>query len=92
MNLLHQVTFLTLSDASVKPDPKTHVNWTLNVLAVQVDWNALPLVGSVGEQNANINEIVSNDDDRHEKFECDDENMLEYIFGLWWLSIYKTFQ
>ena len=30
----------------------------------------------------NISGIVSNDNDGHEEFECDDENMFECIFGL----------
>ena len=29
-----------------------------------------------------FSQIVSNDDDGHEEFECDDENMFECIFGL----------
>ena len=39
-----------------------------------------------------ISEAVSNDDAGHEEFDCDDENMFEWIFGLWWLSIFKTIQ
>ena len=35
-----------------------------------------------GTECMNISEIVSNDNDGHEEFECDDENMFECIFGL----------
>ena len=35
-----------------------------------------------GTECMNISEIVSNDNDAHEEFECDDENMFECIFGL----------
>ena len=53
INLLHHVTFWMLSDAAVKPHPKkAHVGWTINALAMQVVWNALPDVGTVWEQNA----------------------------------------
>ena len=39
----------------------------------------------------NLGKIMSNDDG-HQEFECDVENMSECIFGLWWLSIFETFQ
>ena len=52
INFLQQVTFWTLSDATAKSNLKAHADWTLNVLAMQRDWNVLPLVGTVGEQNA----------------------------------------
>ena len=34
-----------------------------------------------GTESMNISEIVINDDDGHEEFECDDKNMVECIFG-----------
>ena len=45
-----------------------------------------------GTECMNISAIVSNDDAGHEEFDCDDENMFECIFELWWLSIFKTSQ
>ena len=35
-----------------------------------------------GTECMNISEIASNDDNGHEEFECDSENMFECILGL----------
>ena len=35
-----------------------------------------------GTECMNISTIMSNDDPGHEEFDCDDENIFEFIFGL----------